>query len=237
MQKEKKAVGYIRVSTEEQSKEGISLDTQQERIKAFIYAKGYELVKIYCDEGASGKNLRRKGIQELINDANNKRFDVVVVYKVDRLTRKQKDLWYLLEDVFEKNNIGFMSVTEPFDTTQATGKAFLGMLGVFAQLERDTISERTKDALDHKIKNDEPVGRPPLGFCYKDKSLILNEDEIKLVKYIYQLKENKFSLRKIAERLNKEGFKPKRGDKFYHTTISYILKNSQYMRALNISSG
>jgi len=158
--------------------------------------------------------------------------NVVVVYKTDRLTRKQRHLYQLLEDIFEKKGIGFKSVTEPFDTTTAMGKGFLGMLGVFAQLEGDLISERTREALAYKIKQGEYLGSPPLGFEALEKELKKNNDELEIVEEIFKLKKgrgkNRLSLREIAKRLNEAGFRSKRGAKFYHGTVSYILKNPVY---------
>jgi len=142
-----KAIGYVRVSTEEQAKEGISLDNQTSKIKAYCESQDWELVKVFSDEGSSGKDMRRKGLESLVSFLETDHVDVVVVYKTDRLTRKQRHLYQLLEDTFEEKGIGFKSVTEPFDTTTAMEKGFLRMLGVFAQLEGDLISERTKETL------------------------------------------------------------------------------------------
>jgi site-specific DNA recombinase len=116
------------------------------------------------DKTHSGKNLSRPGAKSLIDACQQGAVDVAIVYKVDRLTRRQRDLWHLLEEVFEANRVGFVSVTEAFDTTTAAGKAFLGMIGVFAQLERDLVSERTREALNHKKKVGEWIGRKPTGF-------------------------------------------------------------------------
>jgi site-specific DNA recombinase len=116
------------------------------------------------DKTHSGKNLSRPGAKSLIDACQQGAVDVAIVYKVDRLTRRQRDLWHLLEEVFEANRVGFVSVTEAFDTTTAAGTAFLGMIGVFAQLERDLVSERTREALNHKRAKGEWVGRKPTGF-------------------------------------------------------------------------
>ena len=158
------AIGHVRVSTEEQAREGISIEAQEERIRAMATAKGWNLLEIVKDPGYSGKNLSRPGIMSLIDSCRRGTVNVVIVNKVDRLTRKQKDLWYLLEDIFYKNQVGFLSVTESFDSTTAAGTAFLGMIGVFAQLERDLVSERTREALNHKRAKGEWVGRTPTGF-------------------------------------------------------------------------
>ena len=227
-----RAVGYIRVSTEEQAKEGISLDNQEAKIKAYCDSQDWELVKLFSDRGSSGKDMKRGGLKKLLSFLEADDMDVVVVYKTDRLTRKQRHLYHLLEDIFEKRGVGFKSVTEPFDTTTAMGKGFLGMLGVFAQLEGDLISERTREALAYKIKQGEYLGSPPLGFEALEKELKKNNDELGVVEEVFKLKKgrgkNRLSLRQIAKRLNERGFRSKRGAKFYHGTVSYILKNPVY---------
>lgn len=228
-----KAVGYIRVSTEEQAKEGISLDNQASKIKAYCESQDWELVKVFSDEGSSGKNIKREGLKNLLFFLEVDHVDVVVVYKTDRLTRKQRHLYQLLEDTFEEKGIGFKSVTEPFDTTTAMGKGFLGMLGVFAQLEGDLISERTKEALRYKKEKGELVGSPPLGFEAIKKELKKNDDELEIVTEIFKLNnnhrgKNKLSLREIAKKLNSSGFRTKKKKDFSHKTISYILSNPVY---------
>ena len=228
-----KAIGYVRVSTQEQAKEGISLDNQEAKIRTYCDSQDWELVKLFRDEGSSGKDMKIEGLKELLSFVEVDSMDVVVVYKTDRLTRKQRHLYQLLEDVFEKRRIGFKSVTEPFDTTTAMGKGFLGMLGVFAQLEGDLISERTREALAYKIEEEEYLGSPPLGFEAVEKELRRNDDELAVVQEVFRLKtnyrgKNRLSLREIAGRLNDAGFSSKRGAKFYHGTVSYILRNPVY---------
>jgi site-specific DNA recombinase len=198
----KRAVGYVRVSTDEQAREGVSLDAQTERIRALAVAKDWELVEIIEDKGFSGKNLERPGMEELIKSCRKGRADVCVVYKVDRLTRKQKDLWHLLEDIFDKNSVGLVSVTEPFDTTTATGKAFLGMLGVFAQLERDMISERTTEALGEKHRQREWVGRVPAGFSINGKHLEADQEAMRRIEKAKRLRREGRSIRDISDALD-----------------------------------
>ncbi len=224
----KRVIGYIRVSTEEQAKEGVSLENQVAKIKAYCKSQDWDLVEIFRDEGVTGKNLKREGVQELLKCVKERKIKVVVVYKTDRLTRKQKDLWGLLENVFEPCGVGFKSVTEPFDTTTAMGKGFLGMLGVFAQLEGDLISERTREALQFKKQNGEPLGPPALGFNAKDKKRIEDPEQLKIVEYVKALRRKKLSERAIARRLNKEGISTKRGGSWHGSTVGYILKNPRY---------
>jgi len=187
---------------------------------------------VFSDEESSGKDMRRRGLEKLLLFLEADHVDVVVVYKTDRLTRKQRHLYQLLEDTFEKKGIGFKSVTEPFDTTTAMGKGFLGMLGVFAQLEGDLISERTREALRYKKEKGELVGSPPLGFEAIEKELRKTQDELIVVQEIFKMKrgrgKNKLSLRQIANRLNEQMIPTKRGGKWYAGTVRYILRNSRY---------
>ncbi len=187
-----RAVGYVRVSTEEQAREGISIEAQEERIRALAAAKGWNLSNVIKDAGFSGKNLNRPGAKALLDICLGAGTDVVIVYKVDRITRKQKDLWFLLEEVFEAKRVGFVSVTEAFDTTTAAGKAFLGMLGTFAQLERDLVSERTREALNHKRTKGEWFGRLPTGFRMNEAGKL--EEDLAALKMIAR-----------AKRLRREG--------------------------------
>lgn len=223
-----KTVGYIRVSTDEQVNDGVSLDNQRKRIEAFCIAKDWELVNIYEDAGKSGKDLNRDGVKKLIKDSGKGIFNAVVVYKVDRITRRQRDLWHLIDDVFEPDGIGFVSVNEPFDTTSAIGKACLGMIGVFAQLERDLIAERTKDALKYKKEKGDYLGTVPLGYDIVDGELQEREDELAVVKYAKKLRTGGYSLGKIAVTFNGEGVPTKRGGKWYRSTVRYLLNNELY---------
>lgn len=222
-----KACGYVRVSTEEQV-DGVSIDLQKEKIRLFCRAKDWILCEIYEDAGKSGKDLHRNGMEDLIRDAKGRQFEAVIVYKVDRLSRRQRDLWHLLDDVFEPNGVGFVSVNEPFDTTTAIGKACLGMIGVFAQLERDMISERTKDALSYKKRQGDRLGTPPLGFSLVGDELKERPEELAAVRYAKQLRREGFSLRDIANHLDEAGHQTKRGGKWHRSTVRYLLNNEIY---------
>jgi len=200
IQSKTRAAAYIRVSTDEQVSEGQSLENQEARIRAYADSQGWELADTYREEGQSGKDLQRPELSRMLADIEAGNLDIVLVYKVDRLTRKQKDLWYLLEDKFESNQVGFKSVVEPFDTTTAQGKAFLGMLAVFAQLERDTIAERTKDTLANKKTNGEWVGRIPFGYRVGESGILeKDEDEQRTIERIRRLRKKGRSYRDIAK--------------------------------------
>ena len=132
---------YVRVSTLEQANEGYSIKEQESRLRAYAESKDYQVVKVYTDAGQTGANLNRPAMQEMIKNITS--VDLVLVYKLDRLSRSQKDTLYLIEDVFLKNGVDFASLNESFDTSTPFGRAMIGILSVFAQLEREQIKERT----------------------------------------------------------------------------------------------
>ncbi len=138
---------------------------------------GYEL---YADPGFSGKNLERPAIKKLIKDCEDGKIDTVLVFKLDRLSRSQKDTLYLIEEVFNNNEVGFISVRESFDTTTPFGKAMIGILSVFAQLERETILERTRIGLKKRAENGywRGGGKTPFAYDYDKEAgmLIVNEE-------------------------------------------------------------
>jgi site-specific DNA recombinase len=145
-----KTIGYIRVSTDEQAREGISLDNQRAKIGAYCKLHGLELAGIIEDEGKSAKDLNREGMKAIIGLIQKRGFEAVVVYKLDRLSRKVLDTLTLIE-LMEKQGVAFHSISEKIDTRTAMGRFFLNIMASLAQMERDLISERTRDALRHKI--------------------------------------------------------------------------------------
>ena len=197
-----KAVGYIRVSTEEQAREGLSLESQKERIRGFCTAKGWMLTDIVSDAGYSGKDLNRPGMQRVLGLIEQKAFDVLIICKLDRMTRNIRDLGYLTQDVFENNGVAFSSIADNFDTSTANGKLVLNILGSVAQWERDIIAERTKEVLAHKKDKGEWAGRVPFGFIIGDDGHLQEDpDKIKIVQKAKRMKRRGLSLRVIADRL------------------------------------
>ena len=228
----KRAIGYIRVSTKEQADTGVSLDNQEYKIKAYSEVKDLDLIEIIREEGKSGKDLKREGVNKIIRMIENKEIDALVVYKLDRLTRKTKDLLYLVEDVFNKNNVAFYSLNENIDTTTAQGKFFLTIMGAMAQMERDLISERTSDALQTlKTRERRRLGCPDkvaLGFKLGRRNKTTLDDykqipkEIKIVKKMFKMRKQKKSFAKIGQAFN-----------FNKSSVYYILNNPIY-RTFNI---
>ena len=223
-----KAVGYIRVSTSEQAKEGVSLDNQTAKIKAYSDLNDFNLLEIINDPGMSGKNLKRPGINKLMKMIKKKEIDTIIVYKLDRLSRKVKDTLELIE-TFDKKGVTFHSITEKIDTKTAMGNFFLNITASLAQMERDLISERTIDALKYKnSKNEKTGGYIPYGFDVTEKNILIkNKEEQKVISLIHRSRKKGDSLRAICRKLEEKGFRTKRGQlKWNPKTISFILKRT-----------
>lgn len=224
---------YCRVSTTEQVDQGLSIPSQQDRIRSFIKSQGAELFDFYIDDGFSGKDLNRPCIQQLIKDSHAKKFDAVYVVRLDRLSRSQRDVMTLLEDVFNRNNIGFKSVTEPFDTTSPFGKAAIGMMSVFAQLEREQIAERIKDAKKEAAKQGRHIGGPaPIGYKFVPETKVTQIDELRadVVRQIYKMYIGGHGLQAIADTLNTNKIPPPNiSPDWQRMVIKKILKNPYYI--------
>lgn len=178
-------VGYVRVSSDAQV-ENYSIPQQKKAIESYCKAKGWELIKIYCDGGFTGANMNRPALQELLKNID--LYDMVLVFKLDRLSRKQKDTLELIE-VFSEHNTKFASIRENFDTSTALGVAMVGILSTFAQLEREQIKERM--ALGKKGRTEKGLWRAgsnvPTGYDYIDGHLVIREDEAVQIRKIFEL--------------------------------------------------
>ena len=192
---------YVRVSTEEQAKEGLSIDAQIDKCKAFCKAREWSLFKVYKDAGFSAGSLNRPALELLLRDAKERKFDIILVYKIDRFSRKLKDLIMVLEDLKSKN-INFTSVTEQIDTTSAMGEAFFQIIGVFAQLERGMVKERVELAFDRKIKFGEALFRAPFGYIYQNKKLVPDPKNKDKVREVFEMWAKGINYKSICETFN-----------------------------------
>lgn len=192
---------YTRVSTDYQFEEGYSLDAQEEKLKKWCELKDYDSFRVYADGGWSGSNLNRPRMQDLIEDIRHRRVKAVVVYKLDRLSRSQKDTLYLLEDIFIPNNVDFISLNENFDTSTSYGRAMIGILSVFAQLERENIRERTRMGMYERVKDGYWMGGGaiPFGYDYdSNQDILVPNEHAKDVKAIFRLYIDGYSTTQLA---------------------------------------
>ena len=229
----KRAALYIRVSTLEQAQEGYSVGEQKERLIAYCKAKDWLIADIYVDGGYTGSNLKRPGIQKLMAETD--KFEMVLVYKLDRLSRSQRDTLYLIEEVFRPNDVDFISMQESFDTSTPFGKAMIGLLAVFAQLEREQIKERTWMGLVARAKTGlyHGGGHIPIGYEYSDGKLVINPYEAEQVKKIYEWYLSGSSLKAITDRLQDEGYTNKYSSYNSWSSVRNILGNETYTGRLH----
>ncbi len=220
------AVGYARVSTDEQAREGVSLDAQKLRIRAYAQAKGLSLIDVLIDEGVSGKNLSRPALRDLLSRCNGTSIGHVIVWKLDRLTRRTRDLLTLVDEVFLTLQIELHSVSESLDTSTPHGRFVLTLFGGLAQMERELIAERTRSAMAFKRENGQPTSHPPLGFKANGTRhrMVPVPEELETVRRILWLWRTGSSYRTIAAKLNEESVPTKQGRRWHHSTVGNVVR-------------
>ncbi len=176
---------YIRVSTEDQAKHGTSLAAQEAALINYSNALGYETFKIYRDEGKSGKDLtHRPEMQQMLRDAEVKKFSAIFIYKLDRFSRSLMDLVTTIDQLKEWG-IDFVSMQDKIETTSASGKLMFHIISAFAEFERNVTSERTKFTMNKKFSDGNLITRAPLGYTIVNKSLVPTNKSY-IVQEIYQ---------------------------------------------------
>lgn len=201
---QKKAAIYIRVSTDAQAEEGYSIEAQQEQLQAYCVARQLLPYECYIDPGWSGSNLERPAMQQMLREIREGGISHCIVYKLDRLSRSQKDTLYIIEDVLNPNGVEFISLHENLDTSTPMGRAMLGILSAFAQLERENIKLRTRMGLRERIKQGYWMGggRVPFGFDYdKNAGILVPNQDAETVRQVYRLYLDGYSTQKIADML------------------------------------
>ncbi|KAA0547401.1 recombinase family protein [Bacillus sp. BGMRC 2118] len=224
---------YCRVSTDEQAREGISLDEQRERLLAYCRAMGWnENTTLFIDDGYSAKDIERPQLSQLINEVKEGTISKVMVTKLDRLSRKLLDLLQLI-DLFGDSEVSFISISESFDTTTPSGRLTLQVLGAVAEFERERIRERVLDNMYHAANNGKWLTQSPYGYDLVDKELFINEKESKLVKRVFDLYLSQgFGYYTIAKTLNEEGIPSKFNKEWSIRSIKLMLTNPVYKGTL-----
>lgn len=227
---------YVRVSSHEQV-EGYSIGEQTERLQKYAEAMDWDVLKVYVDPGYSGGNTDRPGLKELLKDIKKGEINKVVVYKLDRLSRSQKDTMMLIEDEFLAHGVDFVSMNENFDTSTPFGRAMIGILAVFAQLERENIKERTMLGKEARAKEGKWGGgsTEPIGYRYN-----VSTEELEVVEYekmqvleVVDLFLKGTPIRTISTILTDRGYSYR--GRYNHTgkwdakRVKYVLQNKLYI--------
>lgn len=216
---------YTRVSTQMQAEKGVSLDAQKNELIEYCKKNNYEY-DIFEDAGISGKNIaKRKELQKLLN--NIKKYDIVLCYKLSRISRSVKDMANML-DKFQKNNIRFISLKENIDTEQATGKLLIYVISICAEIERDNISEFVKMAKKQQFENGKITAKKVLGYDLINKQLVVNNKEANVVKFIFETYNKTHNYYQTAKICNMKGYKGKKGQQFHASSIKTIIHNQIY---------
>lgn len=227
---------YIRVSTEEQAQHGYSLAAQEERLRAYAMSQDWKIVKVYRDEGRSAKDLKRDQLQRMLTDLKVGLFEVVLVYRLDRLTRSVLDLYELLK-IFDQHDVKFKSATEVYDTTTAIGRLFITLVAALAQWERENLAERVKFGMLKKASLGEWMGGIiPYGYAFDGESFRVIKNEADIIKKIFKMGKTK-GMEKIASILTKEGYRTKKGFNWSGFAVHYILRNPVYIGIFRYNDG
>jgi DNA invertase Pin-like site-specific DNA recombinase len=206
-----RAVGYVRVSTDKQADQGVSLEAQEAKIRAMAVVQGAEIIELIVDGGESAKNLTRPGMERLLELVNGRKIQAVIVGKLDRLTRSVRDLCGLLE-LFEKKGVALISVAESLDTSSAAGRLVITIMGAVSEWERLAIGERTKSAMQYMKSNSQCVGNVQYGYRRAPDGEHLEPDphEQTVLSTIRELRAGQATLRGIAAELNARGWLTRR---------------------------
>lgn len=220
----KRVAIYIRVSTLDQAEEGYSLDMQEYTLRKWCSDRKYDVYELYADRGISGKDIEhRPELRRLLNDAKDRKFNVVLFWALSRFTRSVADLYTMMEK-FQKWEIALISYTESFDTSTSMGRAMIGIVGVFAQLERELTSERVKANMEERAMQGKRTCNEIMGYDKKGKdSLKINDTEAVYVRFCFDEYLKRKNLLEVAAEARKRGFRGKRGGIPQAYTIETIL--------------
>jgi len=223
-----RAALYVRVSTEDQAREGYSLDAQTKRLEAYCRVRGWEITDIYRDEGCSGRNIKRPEYIRMMKESDN--WNVILVLKMDRIHRNSVNFALMMDDLRKKGK-DFNSVQEKFDTTTAMGRFVMDIMQRIAQLESEQIGERVKVGMVQKAKcgNGAMGSGHPYGYVYEKGNLKIVETEAETIRNIYSMYTQGTSMENIAVNLNNEFIPAKKGGRWNRQSVCNILHNSLYV--------
>jgi site-specific DNA recombinase len=192
---------YTRVSTKRQVEEGISLDVQENRLRAYAESRGWTVYRVYSDEGRSGSSMEaRPQFMTMMEDASERKFDVITAYDISRLARNTKELLNAIDEL-KKYNINIAVLNPQIDTTNAYGEMVFTIFGAIADLMRKETIDKIRDALEEKKLRGEPIGRPPFGFKYENGSLTRDDENFRRAQKIIEMRRSGYGFHGIAEKI------------------------------------
>ncbi|MBE6513543.1 MAG: recombinase family protein [Thermoplasmata archaeon] len=223
-----RAALYARVSTEDQAVEGYSLDAQVMRMEAYCRVRGWEVAGVYRDEGYSGRNAHRPEYSRMMDEIDS--WDTILVLKMDRIHRNSLNFTVMMNDLKAKGK-DFNSMQDKFDTTTAMGRFVMSIMQGIAQLESEQTGERVKMGMSYKAQSTTgSLGSGhPYGYRYEDGRLLVEEDEAHVVRAIYNMSNEGYTLGKITDSLNDAGIPAKKGGKWNRQSVSNVLHNPLYI--------
>ena len=238
MAEKKRACIYVRVSTEAQEADGYSLTEQERLCRSAIESKEWEYVRTFCDGGFSGKTMDRPALQEMFEAIRSGEVDAVLIYKLDRLSRSQKDTLTIIEDYLLPYKVDIVSLKETLDTSTPWGRAMIGILASFNQLDRETIVMRTTMGRRAKAKTGGYTGgKTPYGYRAEDGRLVIDPAEAEMVREIFELRASNWSYRRIADYLLLKGYVGREGKPVQFSTVAGIVNNEDIYRGVKTYAG
>ncbi|MFF2157183.1 recombinase family protein [Paenibacillus chitinolyticus] len=227
--KKKRVAIYIRVSTDEQKKDGFSLSAQEEVLRKYCEAMGFEVYYVYEDGGYSGKDFNRPGMQQLLKDLKRDKFDIVLAVAVDRISRSNLDVLTFIDRELHPRGKKLLISTCDIDSSTETGKMFISLLGTFAEYERKLTISRVKNGMEKRASEGKWNSGAVFGYDVVGGKLVINEAEASIVKEIFELRLTGKGYKTIAVSLNDRGKKTKKGKAFSINTVKTILENELYI--------
>jgi site-specific DNA recombinase len=222
--KTRRTIGYVRVSTDDQAREGVSLEAQSARIAAYCAALEFPLAETIEDAGESAKGLQRPGIGQILDWVKEGSVDRIIATKLDRFTRSVRDLADLI-DLCTKHDVALISIGETLDTSSAGGRMVINMIGTVAQWEREVIGERTATALAHKRQQRVVYGPTPFGYRREGKTLVPDEKEQAALAEAIRMDRAGKSFREIGRYFDSQNVKPHRAKAWHSTSVRAVLRS------------
>jgi len=221
-----RAIGYTCLNTLSQQPKNLSLDEQERIIADYVKDRDWDLVRIYQERTESTNTMSQPMLEEIISDSAHDKYDIIVIARLDRLTRNIRQLNTLITQVCMQNGKHLVSIEEGFDTRTDCGKLGLKLIDIITKWDTKRISDRTREIIARKRAKGERVGHAPFGYTYKDKKLVAVTHELNTVRVIREKRQEGLSYHKIARFLNEHKILSKRGGIWYAETVKTVFQNS-----------